>query len=391
LELAKIMKIGQVFNDFLLPGGEAQVYSQIGAKLQTSSFYRTSKEWAGLEGLQRVGPLLKSFHNATVLREFREWVSIEKPEGLIFHNIFPVLSPSIALETKRLNIPSILFLHSYRYLCVNGLFLNHGEPCERCLHGNFWPAAATACWRESHALSAWYGAILSTLRPRGFFQNFHRLIAVSHFVKTKYVEAGIEPERIEVLPHFFDFEAFRPSYEDQGYVLFIGRLSPEKGLLTLLNAARLLPNIPFRIAGDGPELEKTKDFLALNSMSNVQLVGHVSGELKHSLLAGARFVVVPSEAQETYGLVIAEAYSAGKAVLASRIGGLTEIITEVTGHLFEPKNVEQLRARIHDMFENQKRTRDWGREGRWWIETHARFEDWKIRLMNIFRSASIEM
>ena len=378
------MKIGHVLNDFTMPGGEPVIARAIAEKLGAARFERSSVEWAQLQGPQRFAPVVRSFRNEPVLRDFRAWAARERPDVILFHNIFPVLSPSIVQEAKRLGIRVVLYLHSYRYLCTNGFFLNHGELCERCIHGNFWAAAATACWRDSHALSAWYGAILFTLRPRGFFKSVDRFVSVSEFVRKKYIEAGIPADRISALHNLFDASNIAPSTEDEGYVLFMGRLSPEKGVMTLLEAARMLPDIPFRIAGDGPLFEHACKFMSEHSLKNISLEGHVEGERKRKLLARARFIVVPSEWNEPFPTVVPEAYAYGKPVLASRMGGLPEMIEGgKTGDFFVSRHPQGLAEAIRRMFDDPARTRDWGRNGRLWVESHCDPAAWETSMRKI--------
>lgn len=372
------MKIGNVLNDFTMPGGEPVIARAVAQKLGAARFERSSSEWAGLRGLSRLPPIVQSFGNESVLRDFREWAAREKPDVVLFHNIFPVLSPAIVQEAKRLGIRTVLYLHSYRYLCTNGFFLNHGKPCERCIHGNFWPAALTACWRDSHALSAWYGAILATLRPRGFFESVDRFVSVSEFVRGKYTEAGISAEKITALHNFFDVSAITPGAQDDGGVVFIGRLSSEKGVMTLLEAARTLGNIPFKIAGDGPLLEPAREFVSRHSLKNVTLEGFIEGERKRELLARARFIVVPSEWNEPFPTVVPEAYAYGKPVLASRMGGLLEMVEAGrTGDFFEGGQSQDLASAIRRMFDDPAGMKEWGRNGRKWVETHCDPAAWE--------------
>jgi len=378
------MRIGNVLNDFTMPGGEPVMARAIAERLGAVRFERSSTEWAALRGLDRIGPVFRSFANAPVAREFREWALREKPDVVLFHNIFPVLSPSIVQEAANLGIRVVLYLHSYRYLCTNGFFLNHGKLCERCIHGNFWPAAATACWRDSHALSAWYGAILFTLRPRGFFEAVDRFIAISDFVRSKYAEAGLPAEKITTLHHFFDASRVQPSGRDDGYVFFIGRLSEEKGVMTLLETARKLPDVPFRIAGDGPLFDPAWKFIADHGLKNVSMEGFVDGERKRELFAGARFVVVPSEWNEPFGMVVLEAYAAGKPVLASRMGGLGEIVDAgQTGDFFISRHPQSLAEGVRRMFDDPARTRAWGQNARRWVETRADPAQWERSMRQI--------
>jgi glycosyltransferase involved in cell wall biosynthesis len=380
------MKIGHVLNEFSLPGGETTVARQIAEKLGAARFERSSREWMNGTPLERMARAAKSFYNWEVVREFRAWAAAEKPDVILFHNIFPVLSPGIIEEASRLGIRSVVYLHSYRYLCTNGFFLNHGELCERCIGGDFWPAPLTSCWRDSALLSGWYGAILATLRPRGFFEQVDRFVAVSEFVRRKYIEAGVSPDRITALHNFFDAANITPSTRDEGYVLFVGRMSAEKGVLTLLDAAELLPDIPFKLAGDGPLFAETFDLAKRKRLANVDFLGFVDGAAKAEFYAGARLVVVPSEWNEPFPTVVPEAYAHAKPVLAARMGGLAEMI-EVgrTGDFFIRRHPRSLAEQIRRIFDQPERAAEWGRQGRKWVEEHCDPDRWVERMHGILR------
>jgi glycosyltransferase involved in cell wall biosynthesis len=378
------MKIGHVLNEFSMPGGETTVSRQIADGLGAVRFERSSKEWMDGRPAGRLTQAAKSFYNWEVAREFRQWAAREKPDVILFHNIFPVLSPGIVEEAANLGIRTIVYLHSYRYLCTNGFFLNHGELCERCIGGDFWAAPLTACWRDSRVLSGWYGAILSTLRPRGFFERVDRFVSVSEFVRRKYIEAGISAEKITALHNFFDLRGISPSSRDDGYVLFVGRMSAEKGVLTLLDAAALLPDVPFRLAGDGPLFAEAYGAAKRRGLTNVSFLGFVDGAAKSDLYAGARLVVVPSEWNEPFPTVVPEAYAHAKPVLASRMGGLVEMIESgKTGDFFLRRHAHNLAEQIRWIFDDPARAGQWGRNGRHWVETHCDPEAWDRRMREI--------
>jgi glycosyltransferase involved in cell wall biosynthesis len=381
------MKIGQIFNDFTEPGGEQLAARNIAQKIGAVCFERNSKEWVDSQGIRRLKHVLDSFHHGEVLEEFEAWIKSLNPDVLLFHNILPVISPSVIFKAREMGIPSVVYLHSYRYLCTNGFFLNHGKICERCIHGNFLPAATTACWRDSHALSAWYGSILTSMRFRGFFDAVDHFIAVSEFVKNKYVEAGVPSSKITVLHNFFDTTA-AATFRHENYVLYMGRLSSEKGIGTLLKAASCLPDVSFRIAGEGPCKKEAETFIAKSGLKNIELLGHVSGDRKQSLLSGASMLIVPSEWYEPCPMTVLESYAYGKPVIASRIGGLPEIIFEnETGKFFEPGDAKDLAENIRSLFLNPPEIIRLGQNARHWLEQNGSsdvwFKKWNSLIQNL--------
>jgi len=221
-------------------------------------------------------------------------------------------------------------LHNFRLMCLPATFLRKGQICEDCLGRLPWPGVVHGCYRGSRAQSAVLATSLVLHRRLGTFERVRRFIAVSGFVRDKHVEAGFDPSRVVVKPNF----AWPgPLREGPGrFFLFLGRLSREKGVATLLSAwredlGRLL------VVGDGPEAPRLRRL----APGGVEFRGTVSPEAPRRLVAQARAVLVPSIWYEAFSRVVVEAYAAGVPVVASRIGALPEVIEDgVTGLLAEP-------------------------------------------------------
>jgi glycosyltransferase involved in cell wall biosynthesis len=170
-------------------------------------------------------------------------------------------------------------------------------------------------------------------------------------LKTKFVEAGFPGQKIEVFPNFIDFEPATGGEVAVSlpgpYAVYVGRLSREKGLLTLVNAFTGLPHLPLKIVGSGPLENEMKGFVHDRGLENIEFAGYIDGPLKREILAGARFLIFPSECYESFGYTIIESYACGAPVIASDIGGARELVAEgETGFLFEPGNPEDLRRQI---------------------------------------------
>ena len=146
----------------------------------------------------------------------------------VIQNALPGLTPAVYETAFRLGVPVVHYLHNYRLGCTNGFLLNHGKPCERCLDGNFWPAFATACWRENRLISGTMGLVPRRVRALRAFRRVAAWIALNQGQKDTHVRMGIPPEKIHVVPHYF--EARYPVHppKPDGDILFLGRLSPEK-------------------------------------------------------------------------------------------------------------------------------------------------------------------
>jgi glycosyltransferase involved in cell wall biosynthesis len=180
-------------------------------------------------------------------------------------------------------------------------------------------------------------------------------LATSQFVKRKFVEAGFPGDKIVVHPNFIDFEPLDSVVSPGNYAIYLGRLSKEKGLLTLLKAFKNLPELPLKILGEGPMEEELLEYARLHHMKNVSFEGFVDGNSKREMLKKALFLIFPSECYESFGYTIIEGYACGVPVVASDIGGARELVQEEkTGFLFEAGNPDDLQKKISQMKADQQ-------------------------------------
>ena len=177
-------------------------------------------------------------------------------------------------------------------------------------------------------------------------------LAPSEFVRDKLTASGSQRERIEVLPHFQALPGDEEIAIDEGYLLYFGRLSPEKGVYELLRAMVRLPHTPLVIAGDGPERPRLESLAKELNLNQVLFAGMVHGEKLQKLIAGCSFSVFPSHAYETLGKSILESYAWGRPVIASDLGSRRELVQHgVTGLLYSDGDREQLAHSIGFLFD----------------------------------------
>jgi len=271
------------------------------------------------------GTVWSKASSAQVRQRIDEW----KPDVVHCHNLFPALSPAV-LRVARDGPPLVLTLHNYRLLCLPATFQRDGRLCEDCLHRAPWPGIVHRCYQDSAAASAVLASSILLHRAIGSFDRIRLFIAISEFVRAKHVEGGLSPGRIVVKPHF-SWEMERREGPGE-YFLYLGRLSPEKGVSTIVDAWRTVPS-RLLIVGDGP----AAGALRANAPPNVEFRGPVGADQVPDLLRRARAVLAPSIAHEGAGRVVVEAYAAGVPVLVSRSGGLPEIVQDgATGMILPP-------------------------------------------------------
>ena len=348
------LKILQIFSRYQNPGGEENSVYRIGDALQQAHdveyFLGSTQDLLGPTFFSTMAAPYRAFHNHLSARRLQRYQQVGRFDLWLIHNVLPGLSPSVYQTAIRLGVPIVHYLHNYRMGCVNGFFLNHGKPCERCLGGNFLPAFQTACWRESRLISGIMGLITMRIRRLGVFHKVSAWIALSQAQGYKHVQIGLPRDRVYVIPHFYEPQGTPPPPCPEGDVLFLGRLSAEKGVDHLLRAWKLLPPTPrrLRIAGDGPELPKLRALTDSLGLTNVDFLGFLNKDQQREAWRRTAFSVIPSIWSEPFPLTFLESWTNGRTFVANRLGAMAEVVHEgKDGLLAEPFSVESLAGKIH--------------------------------------------
>jgi glycosyltransferase involved in cell wall biosynthesis len=283
----------------------------------------------------------------------RSWLAIRerlraKPYDVIHvHNFFPLISPAVHHAARAEGCAVVQTLHNYRLLCPNGIFFRDGHVCEDCLGRSVpWPAVAHACYRGSRPGSAAIAAMLAGHRLLGTWRDkVDAFIALNEFGRRKFIEGGLPAERIVVKPNFVTPD---PGVGDGrgGFALFVGRLTPEKGVATLLDAWRRLDGrFPLKIVGDGPLIEQAAQAAA--EVAGIEFLGRRPLAEFYDLAGRASFFVFPSTWYEGFPRVIMECFARGTPIVASAIGPIAEVVTDgVTGVHFRPGDAQDLAAKV---------------------------------------------
>ena len=257
------------------------------------------------------------------------------------HIYYGQMTPSILGSLKAHGIPIVQTIHEYKLICPVAMIMRDGKLCESCCDGSFWKAALHRCNRGGFARSLVTSVESYTYRMLGAVKHIDHFIAVSDFVRNKMIRFGIPEDRISTVHNFIDVHAYVPQHSPGDYFLYCGRIEKIKGVMTLLTALKDVSGT-LVIAGEGEARAMVEREVEKQNL-DVKLVGFRSGTELHDLIRGSRCVVVPSECYETFGLVILEAYALEKPVIASRIGGIPEVVRDrETGLLFEAGNALEL-------------------------------------------------
>ena len=373
------MKIVQIHNYYQQAGGEDSVVASERNMLETAGhevipYYKNNN---GIVGTwQMIVSSLKTLWNYKAYSEFRQLLKNDCPDIVHCHNIFPLISPAIYWACDKEGVPVVQTLHNYRLLCLNSQFFRYNkqseaEICEKCHKRSFkYPGIKYRCYRGSMAGSAVVASMLFLHRLLGTWKNkVSAYIALTEFQKQKMCEGGLPEERIFVKPNFVRSEGKKEQVEcdipKSPYVLFVGRLSPEKGCAVLLQAWKyfyesydITQNVirpQLLVAGDGPDKESLEQWSEEHQLNQVRFTGKLPRDQVQALIKGAEFLVLPSLWYEGFPMTIVEAFSCGTPVLVSDLGGMKTIITEgVNGRKFAVGDARELADRINTMFNSEE-------------------------------------
>ena len=289
---------------------------------------------------------VKAVYSLEARAKVKDLLDRVAPDVCHAHNVYHHLSPSILAVIHGRGVPLVMTLHDLKLACPAYSMLARDGVCERCRGGRLFNVLTQRCMKGSALLSLLVMFESYLHRFLGsYVDNVDRFLVPSRFYLEKFVEWGFDRAQFRYLPNFVDSQRYEPAFEPGRRFAYVGRLSREKGVATLIEAAALA-GVPLDIVGTG-RAEHGLRALAEQRSADVRFHGYQSGQALHAAIAGARAVVVPSEWYENAPLTVLEAYALGKPVIASAIGGLPELVEEgETGWTFEPGSAEALAERL---------------------------------------------
>lgn len=343
------MKVLIAHNDYGKYSGEERVVDNMIALFKDLGYdvvtLRPTSAEARESLLGQVRGFFSGIYSRKGVKAMREILRKERPDVVNIHNLYPFISPAALKECRKAGAPVVMTVHNFRLICPTGLFLRQGSICEECLtKGNEWGCIRHNC-EASLPKSIGYALRNYWARVRGFYKKYVDIFAcINHFQKEKLIQAGFAPEKITVIPNVMTSSVDRGPSPKGDYVAYCGRISQEKGIDLILEAARRHPEIPFKLAG---ECRDSK--LIENLPSNVTLCGYLSGKDLEDFYRHSRFNVMASRCYEGFPTSILEAARFGKPTIGPNHGGFPEIIGEgenAIGLLFSPGNLADLEDKL---------------------------------------------
>lgn len=349
------MKVLLVHNDYGKYSGEEAVVDKMAAVFAGLGYdvaqLRMTTAGARESITGKIRGFVSGIYCPSGVEAMRKALQREKPDVVNVHNLYPFISPAALRECKKAGVPVVMTIHNYRLICPTGLFMRNGTPCEECLdRGNEWGCIKYNC-ENSLLKSVGYAVRNAVARLRRHYLDCIDVFAcITDFQRRKLIQAGFPSDKIIVIPNSVDVIDNNKSQGEGTYVAFCGRLSREKGVDLIIEAARRNTHIPFRLAGASRDKE-----LIANLPPNVELTGYLSGHALSNFYAGARFFVMASRCYEGFAMAILEAAAYSKPMIAPDHGGFSEIIghgKDAVGLLTTPGNADALSEAVRNLWDN---------------------------------------
>jgi glycosyltransferase involved in cell wall biosynthesis len=382
------MKICIVHNEYGKFSGEEAVVKNLLQLLkeqghQVRYFNRSSAEIQDI----RIGKFLAFFsglYSFSSRKMMRRCLKEFKPDIVHIHNLFPFISPSVLGVCRSIGVPVVMTVHNYRLICPTGLHLSYGRICEKCRNGNEYWCVLKNCEKNIFK-SIGYALRNAVARKLKLFKkNVSLYICLSDFQRQKLIRDGFPVARCEVLPNMIGCKEKELQVHSSDYVGYVGRVSPEKGVSTLLEVAQKYPTITFRAAGSYEKMP----YLPSDSPDNFRFLGHLQKDATNSFFSESKIIVLCSVWYEGFPMILVEAMLHGKPVIASRIGGIPEIVEDgITGLLFEPGNADDLGKKIEYLWDQPELCKKMGAAGRQKASKEYSADVYYNRLMSLYDKA----
>lgn len=358
------MKVLIVHNDYGKYSGEEAVVDKMAAMLPTIGYEVAQLRMTTADARESLMGKIRGFVSGIYcpggVKAMREAIRRESPDVVNVHNLYPFISPAALRECWKAGIPVVMTVHNFRIMCPTGLFMRDNSPCEVCLErGDEWACVKYNC-EHSRLKSIGYAVRNAVARTGRYYRDCVDMFAcITDFQRRKLIQAGFPPEKIVVIPNSMDVPPLTVC-EAGNYVAYSGRISREKGVDMIIEAARRHPDIPFKLAGAVRDTDLVADL-----PSNVELAGYLSGEKLRDFYANARFFVMASRWYEGFPMTILEAARFAKPMVAPDHGGFTEIIgrgDDAIGMLVSPGNSDSLSDAIYELWRSSSKTQQLGRK-----------------------------
>jgi len=335
----------------------------------------------------KVKNAVKIIYSLEAKKNIEKLIKSVNPDIAHLHIFQHQLSPSIIHGIKKTGIPIVNTVHDLKVICPNYKMMSNNSICEKCKGGKYYNCFLSKCVKNSRAASlvstceAYFHSLLKSYSMVDMF------ICPSNFYRNKFIEFGIPENKTIHIPNFIDVYKYDPSYDNEDYFMYFGRLSEEKGLKTLLKAMKSVKRSKLVIVGTGPIELEMANLIRIYNLDNVEMVGFKNGNELLDIIKNSMFSIIPSEWYENGPLSVLEAMAMGKPVIGADIGGIPELIdNKNTGLVFETGNEESLSEKINFLLDNPKVAVEMGVNSRKKVEAEYNQSEHYNRILQLYSS-----
>jgi glycosyltransferase involved in cell wall biosynthesis len=352
-------------------GHESRLIMKSSRDLEDSLIKRASAFWSGI-------------YNFGAYYEMRHLLKQDRPDVVHVHSVYPMFSPSVLAACRQAGVPVVMTVHNHSLTCPTSFHLHKGRICEDCVGGHEYHCVLKNC-RNNILESCAYALRSAVARIcRWFPENVNVLIVLTPFGKGRLLQAGFREDQIAVVPNPTSVAETAARLSSGEYVGFAGRVSPEKGVDIFLAAAARMPNIPFKVAGDGPVISEMR----ARAPGNVEFLGRLGVDDLLAFYRQSRMLVAPSLWFEPFGMVVVDAMALGVPVVASRIGGLPYLVEDgVNGSMFDPGDPEDLVQKVRRLWEDPELCNRMGLAGQRKVAQQYSQRVYYENLMTVYQGA----
>jgi len=382
------MRILQIHNSYLLGGGEDAVVAAE-RRLLTEyghdvTIFSVSNEDEISSPLSKIKTAWFAPYSKRMKLKLKALLADVKPDVVHVHNFFPLITASVYDACREAGVPVVQTLHNYRLICPGALLMRDGKICEECLGHSPYHSVLHRCYRGSRLGTLAVARMVATHKKlRTWHTKVDRFIALTEFARAKFIADGFPADKIAVKPNFAPIQGAGSRSGERSGALFVGRLSEEKGVQTLLESWTDMTSV-LRIIGEGPLHDEAR----IQNRANVDLLGARTSSEVMAAMSASEFLVTPSLCYEGFPMVIVEAFSCGLPVIASCLGAMAEIIEDgVTGLLFSPGDAQDLAAKVRWAFEHPEEMLRMGQNARKVYHLHYTPEENCRQLIAIYELA----
>jgi len=325
-------------------------------------------------------------------KKLSKLIKKEKPDLAHIHGIFYQLSLSVIDVLKENKIPMVMNLNDYFTLCANGYLFRNGKVCELCKSGKHRSILFNNCYRESFMPSLMAYFVKKLQHYRKIFDSVDMFIVPTEDMKKLMMEWGIKEEKLRIIHNPLDAAQYKPSYEFADYIVFYGRFVRLKGIFTILKAMGIAKEIKLKMFGCGPDQKEMVEYISANKLDNIEIDSHLRwGEELIKIISKARFVITASEWFCPSDYVVYEAFSLGKPVVASEIGGNRYLVKDgFNGLLFTTGDADCLAQKIRKLYSQESLIAEMGKNARNFVESELNYDKFYEKIESLYREVIIK-